>query len=102
MLQAFIMKRIAGAIIKKVMAKRELKKMKEYVEEDNELDIQMKQVQKNSSKNSKYIEELEKEVAILKRDSHPRADWICLECGCKAIRKKVPTLRRRKRKQSVK
>ena len=34
MLQAFIMKRIAGAIIKKVMEKRELKKMKKYVEEE--------------------------------------------------------------------
>ena len=50
MLQAFIMKKIAGSIIKKVMEKRELKKMRVYVEEDNELDIQMKQVQKSLNK----------------------------------------------------
>ena len=37
-----------------------------YVEKPNELDKQMKQVQKNLSKYGKYIEDLEKEVAILK------------------------------------
>ena len=31
----------------------------------------MKVVQKNLDKYGKYIEELEKEVAILKKDSHP-------------------------------
>ena len=31
----------------------------------------MKMVQKNLNKYGKYIEELEKEVAILKKDSHP-------------------------------
>ena len=71
MLQAFIMKRIAGAIIKKVMAKRELKKMKEYVEEDNELDIQMKQVQKSLNKYGRTLENNEKDIAKLKVDSHP-------------------------------
>ena len=71
MLQTFIIKRIAGAIIKKVMAKRELKKMKEYVEEDNELDIQMKQVQKSLNKYGRTLENNEKDIAKLKVDSHP-------------------------------
>ena len=46
---------------------------------------------KNQVKNSKYIEMIDKEVAVLKKNSHPRADWICLECGCNAIKKENPT-----------
>jgi rubrerythrin len=34
---------------------------------------------------------IDKEVAVLKKNSHPRADWICLECGCNAIKKENPT-----------
>ena len=71
MIQAFIMKKVAGAIVKKVMEKRQIQKMKKYVEEDNELDVQMKQALKTMSKQGKYIEELEKKVAILETDSHP-------------------------------
>ena len=51
--------------------KREIKKLRKYVEDDNELDIQVKQMQKTISKQGKYIEELEKEVALLKVNSHP-------------------------------
>ena len=43
--------------------------MRKYVEEDNELDIQVKQIQKSIAKQGKYVEELEKDVAILKKDS---------------------------------
>ena len=71
MLQAFIMKRIAGAIIKKVMAKRAIKKMQQYVEKPNELDIQMKQVQKTLNKHGRTLEGAEKDVAQLRVDSHP-------------------------------
>ena len=38
---------------------------------DNELDIQMKQVQKTASKQGKSMEVMEKDIAILKKDSHP-------------------------------
>ena len=71
MLQAFIMKRIAGAIIKKVMAKRAIKKMQEYVEKPNELDIQMKQVQKTQNKHGRTLENVEKDIAQLRLDSNP-------------------------------
>ena len=89
---------IATRIIKAIKRQIDLKKIDKYVNKPNELDKQMKQVQKNITNSLKYIEELEKEVAILKRDSHPRADWICLECGCKAKRVETPTRKRRKRK----
>ena len=71
MLQAFILKRVAGVIIKKVMEKREIKKLKKYVEEDNELDLQVRAHARALDKYGRTIEELEKDVAILKKDSHP-------------------------------
>tara|TARA_R100001443_G_C3353852_1_gene177416 strand:+ start:1022 stop:1309 length:288 start_codon:yes stop_codon:yes gene_type:complete len=95
MIQAMLVKKVVGIIIKKIMEKSELKRMRKYVEEDNELDKQMKVVQKRLSKYGKTIEELEKDVAILKKDSHPRADWICMKCGCKA-KKYVKNKSRRK------
>ena len=62
MLQGFIAKKAIDVILKKVMEKREINKLRKYVEEDNELDIQIKQLQKTISKQGKYIEELEKEL----------------------------------------
>ena len=63
-------KKILGGITEKVMKAREIKRLRDYVEKDNELDIQIRQLQKTVSKQGKTIEELEKEVAILKKDSH--------------------------------
>ena len=94
MLQAFIMKRIAGAIIKKVMAKREIKKMKEYVEEDNELDIQMKQVQKSLNKYGRTLENNEKDIAKLKVDSHPP---VFMKDDYKDIIKRLKKLEKRRK-----
>ena len=71
MLQGFIAKKTIDIILKQVMKKREINKLRKYVEEDNELDIQMKQLQKTVAKQGKYIEELEKEVAMLNKDAHP-------------------------------
>ena len=71
MIQGLIAKKAIDIILKKVMEKREVKKLRKYVEEDNELDIQVRQMQKTISKQGKYIEELEKNVAILSKESHP-------------------------------
>ena len=71
MLQAMLAKKAIDIILKKVMDKREIKKLRKYVEEDNELDIQIRQAQKTITKQGRYIEELEKEVALLKVNSHP-------------------------------
>ena len=71
MIQALIVKTIFNAIYKAIQKKHNLKKMEDYVNKPNELDKQMKQVQKNLNKALKYIEELEKEVGLLKTDSHP-------------------------------
>ena len=71
MIQGILAKKIIDVVLKKIIEKHNLNKLQKYVEEDNELDIQMKQAQKTMGKQGKYIEELEKEVAILKNDSHP-------------------------------
>ena len=72
MIQGIIVKKVIDVVLKQIMKKHKLDKLQKYVEEDNALDKQMKVVQKNLSKYGKYIEELEKEVAILKKDSHPK------------------------------
>ena len=83
MIQGILIKKVIDVVLKKIMEKHNLNKLQKYVEEDNELDKQMKVVQKNLSKYGKYIEELEKEVAILKKDSHPPQEFICCRrCGC--------------------
>tara|TARA_R100000656_G_scaffold108331_1_gene80412 strand:- start:192 stop:392 length:201 start_codon:yes stop_codon:yes gene_type:complete len=51
-----------------------------------EIKKQLNSLQKTINKYGKYIEELEKEVAILKTNSHPRTDFVCTTCGSKAKR----------------
>ena len=38
----------------------------------------------------------DKRLTVLEKDSHPRSDWVCLECGCNAKKKEIPTKKRRK------
>ena len=84
MLKAMIAKKGLDLILKKVMEKREIKKLRKYVEEDNELDIQMKQLQKTVAKQGKQLEQNDIEIATLKKDSHPPQEYVCCkECGCK-------------------
>ena len=67
----WLAKIVATRIIKAVKHKIDLKRIDKYVNKPNELDKQMKSLQKTVNKNAKYIEELEKTVAILQKDSHP-------------------------------
>ena len=90
MLGQFIAKKVAGAVVKKVMEKRAIKKIKEYVEQPNELDIQVKVLQKNYAKLGKENEEMQKEIAILRINSHPSQEYICCrKCGCKIAKSKI-------------
>jgi len=87
MLKAMVAKKGLDFIIKKMMEKREIKKLRKYVEEDNELDIQIKQLQKTVAKQGKQLEQNDIEIASLKKNSHPAKDFICMGCGCEAKRK---------------
>ena len=67
----WIAKIIATRIIKAVKHKIDLKRIDKYVNKPNELDKQMKSLQKTVNKYGKYIETMEKNIAVLEKDSHP-------------------------------
>jgi hypothetical protein len=56
MIQGIIIKKILDAVMKLIFKKYNLDKITAYVEKPNDLDKQKKQVQKNLSKDLKYIE----------------------------------------------
>ena len=70
-MKVWLIKLIAKRIIKAIKHKHDLKKIDDYVTKPNELDKQIKSLQRTVTKYGKYIESLEKDVAILKKDSHP-------------------------------
>tara|TARA_B100000475_G_C14741820_1_gene206519 strand:- start:219 stop:434 length:216 start_codon:yes stop_codon:yes gene_type:complete len=41
----------------------------------------------------------EKRLKALEKNSHPKSDWVCLECGCKARRVEKPKKKRHKRRK---
>ena len=53
-----------------------------------EIQKQLNSLRRSVNKYGVYIEDLEKEVAILKANSHPKADFVCTTCGSKAKRVK--------------
>ena len=71
MIQAFLVKKVAGIIIQKVMEKRAIKSMKKYVEEGNELDIKAKDFEKRLINLEKYahppVDNLEKRIKKLEK-----------------------------------
>ena len=96
MIQSLVVKWIFKAIMNAIQKKHNLKKMDDYVNKDNILDKQMRSVNKSVGKYGKYIEKLEKEVAILKKDSHPSQEYICCrKCGCKIAKTKSKIKKRR-------
>ena len=88
MVQGLIVKWIIKAIMKAIQKKHDLKKIDAYVNKPNELDKQVKSLQKTVNKYGKYIEEVEKNIAILRKVAHPKADFVCTDCGTKAKRVK--------------
>ena len=66
MLQGIIIKKVLDLVMKQILKKFNLDKMQKYVEQPNELDNQVKALNKTVNKYGKYIEELEKDMAILK------------------------------------
>ena len=70
MIPIWLGKIIATRVIKAVKHKIDLNKIDKYVNKPNELDLQVKAHARALDKYGKTIEELEKDVAILKADSH--------------------------------
>ena len=88
MIPIWLIKFAGNKIFKAIKYNRDMKRLDDYVNKPNELDAEVKNIYK--------------EIKALKKDSHPRADWVCLECGCKAIKKTSPKARRRKRRLTKK
>lgn len=88
----WITKILAKRLIKWIKHRIDLKKIDDYVNKPNELDKQIKQVQKNLNNCLKYVEKLEKDVAILNKDSHPpifsKADIRKIERRLKKLERK--------------
>ena len=76
-MKIWLLKFIGNKIFKAIKYNRDMKRL-------NELD--------------KEVKNIYKELKLLKKDSHSKADWVCLECGCKAVEKKSRKARRRKRR----
>jgi hypothetical protein len=70
-MKIWLAKVLAKKLIKTIEYKINLNKIDKYVHKPNELDRQMKQIQKNQSKILHNQENIEKDLAILGRDSHP-------------------------------
>ena len=66
-MKIWLAKLIAKKIIKAIKHKHDLKKIDEYVNKPNELDKQIKSLQKTVNKYGKYIEQNDKDIAILQR-----------------------------------
>ena len=66
MIQGLIVKKVMEVVMKQLTKQFKLDKIQEYVEQPNELDKQVKSLQKSVNKYGKYIEEVEKDIAILK------------------------------------
>ena len=96
MLQGILVKKVLDLVLKQIFKKFDLNKINKYVEEDNELDLQIRAHAKSLDKYGRYIEEIEKDVAILKKHSHSQADFVCMKCGCHAKRVEKVTKKRRK------
>ena len=66
MIQGIKVKKVLDLVMKQILKQFNLDKMQKYVEEPNELDKQVKSLKKDVNKYGKYIEEMEKDMAILK------------------------------------
>ena len=66
MLQGLIIKKVLDVVMKQVLKQFKLDKVLEYVEKPNDLDKQMKVLQKKVNKYGKVIEGIEKDVAQVK------------------------------------
>ena len=70
MLQGLIIKKVIDVVMKQVLKQFKLDKVLDYVEKTNDLDKQMKVLQKKVDKYGKVIEGLEKDLASVKSIAH--------------------------------
>lgn len=88
-MKLWLAKKVLGGITTKVMKARELKLLRKGNKKRDENQLQISQLQKTTNKLGKYVEEIHKDVAILKSDSHPplftRNDLISIQKEIKSL-----------------
>ena len=70
MLQGILIKKVLDLVLKQIFKKFDLDKINKYVNEDNELDKQVSVLQSKLAIYGKYFEQMEVDIATLKKDSH--------------------------------
>ena len=70
MLQGILAKKVLDMVLKQIFKKFDLDKINKYVNEDNELDKQVSVLQSKLAIYGKYFEQMEVDIATLKKDSH--------------------------------
>lgn len=93
MIQGLITKKLIDFALKKFMEKKEVKNLRKYVEEDNELDLITKAQGKTLNKVGKTLEEIQIDLAIVKKNSH---EPIFSKNDYKNILKRLKKLERKK------
>ena len=70
MLQGILAKKVLDMVLKQIFKKFDLDKINKYVNEDNELDKQVSVLQSKLAIYGKYFEQMEVDIATLKKHSH--------------------------------
>ena len=90
MIPIWLIKFAGNRIYKAIKHNRELKKIEEYVNKPNELDIQIKELRNEQAVSNKYLDICNDKIKKLQRDSHPPQEYICCrKCGCKIAKVKI-------------
>jgi len=74
MIQGLVIKKIITIVIKQIMKKSEMRKLRKYVEEDNELDIVSK--------------DHEKRIKALENMAHKPKDFVTCNCCKRKLKQK--------------
>ena len=92
MLQGLIVKKVIDVVLKKIMEKHNLNKLQKYVEEDNELDVQFRDIEKKCTDIGFKVTAMQTVLKDLDDDSHPPVidleEWESMKDTIKKIKNK--------------
>ena len=77
MIQGLIVKKVIDVVLKKIMAKHNLNKLQKYVEEENELDVKVKALEKKVKKQEIMINKNKGEILRLKKHNQKSVEYRC-------------------------
>jgi hypothetical protein len=79
-MKIFLAKQLIKGISKKIKRSRDKKELEGF----RDMAIQIKQIAKEQAKHGRDLENHDIDIAILKKDAHPKKDFVkCGNCKCK-------------------